>query len=287
MKATIEKILVPTDFSKPAQQAFRHALYLADLWNAEIHLLHAVYPEYTTTDIPVMSAKATRDKLQFAESALKSFIDIGITQLQVNYSLKNLPSIKSVVELGSPVGTINRKATEFEVDLIIMGTKGEHNTLEKTFGSVTTGVIEGAPCSVWIVPEDAPLREIRQAVYAAELTESDPFYFWEATRLLKPQSPELHILHVKNGAPSATDISMDDLKSVFMDQAPDTNIRFEERQSHQVIEELESYIDDEQIDLLIMFAPPHSILNRLVHRSKTKRMAMETHVPLLLIKRDK
>jgi len=38
----IDKILFPTDFSECANQALPHALYLAEKYNAELHMLHGI-----------------------------------------------------------------------------------------------------------------------------------------------------------------------------------------------------------------------------------------------------
>lgn len=288
MKNPVQKILFPTDFSDTAQNAFRHALMLADKWKAEIQLLHAVYPEYAPTDLPVMSTKATRDKVDFAQAALKSFTEMGITQVQMGYSFEQVPVVQSDVEIGSPVGIINRVASRDDIDLIIMGTKGEHNALERTLGSVTTGVIEGAPCSVLIVPEEAPMSPAKTVAYAADLSETDAFFVWKAGQLLEPFAPIMHIVHVKttNDKPHPGLIDLDELKGVFAENVPALQLQFHEIQGESVTDALDEFIELSDIDMLIMFAPHHNILRRLFHRSNTRKMAMETHVPLLLVKRE-
>lgn len=286
MKNPVQKILFPTDFSETAQNAFRHALVLADQWGADIQLLHAVYPEYAPTDLPVMSTKATRDKVSFAESALKSFTEMGITQVQMGYSFKQVPVVQSDVEIGSPVGIINRIAERDHIDLIVMGTKGKHNALERTLGSVTTGVIEGSPCSVLVVPEEAPMSTAKSVAYAADLSETDAFYVWKAGQLLKPFSPIMHIVHVQNGQTTNEYIDLEELKGVFADNVPALQLQFHEIEGDSVTDALDEFIELRDIDMLVMFAPHHNLLRRLFHRSNTKKMAMETHVPLLLVKRE-
>lgn len=286
MNTPVQKILFPTDFSETAQNAFRHALVLADLWEADIQLLHAVYPEYAPTDLPVMSTKATRDKVSFAESALKSFTEMGITQVQMTHTFQRAPVVQSDVEIGSPVGIINRVAKRDQINLIVMGTKGEHNALEKTLGSVTTGVIEGAPCSVLVVPEDAPLKKTTQVAYAADLSETDAFYVWKAGQLLAPAHPVMHVVHVQNGRSDNELIDLEELKGVFSENVPALQLQFHEVQGESVPETLDEFVELHNIDMLIMFAPHHNILQRLFHRSNTRKMAMETHVPLLLVKRE-
>ncbi|MDV7400603.1 universal stress protein, partial [Arthrospira platensis SPKY1] len=78
------------------------------------------------------------------------------------------------VEIGTPASLISDMAKRVEADFIVMGTRGEHNALEKIWGSVTTAVIEHAHCPVWVVPEHAPYSNIAIAAYATDLDEADP-----------------------------------------------------------------------------------------------------------------
>lgn len=94
----IHKIFFPSDFSETAQNAFRYCLLLADAYGAEIHLLHVVYPEYEMLDLPVMSVKATRDKIEFAQSALSSFTELTLSQVREQYTLNHIPQVEQEVE---------------------------------------------------------------------------------------------------------------------------------------------------------------------------------------------
>ena len=48
------KILVPTDFSFSAENAFRHAILMADKMEADITLLNVVNPEVAMIDMPIV-----------------------------------------------------------------------------------------------------------------------------------------------------------------------------------------------------------------------------------------
>jgi len=286
MRANIQKILVPTDFSATAQRAFSHALFLADQWDASIELIHTVFPEYVPTDLPVFSARATKDKIELANAALKSFTEMGISLLQMGYSFQRVPRVTGHVEIGSPVTIINRHAKKENVDFIVMGTKGTHNRLEKTLGSVTTGVIQGATCSVWVIPEHAAIKKLSKVAYAAEMRESDPYYLQMAMAALPTTDVELHVVHVENGKMEPALISLHDFEQVFAKQENSPKITVHELDGPVVTDALDSFVETNEVDLLMMFAPEHSMIDRLFHRSTTKRMALETHVPLLLIKRQ-
>ena len=123
-----KKILFPTDFSAPASNAFRYALSLADKLEANIEILHVVFPEAEPLDFPVLVAQSTQMRLDSAKEQLKQFVDIGLTQMV--QQLKNAPSISSDIELGTPSRIIANTALRDDVDLNIMGTKGVKSNLE-------------------------------------------------------------------------------------------------------------------------------------------------------------
>lgn len=281
----IKKILFPTDFSATAQNAFRHCLFLADKYGADIEILHVIFPEYEALDLPVMAAQATKEKAEAARLALKAFTESGLIQLQAAHRLAGVPAIHSDVEVGTPGSLICDTARRNGADLIVMGTKGEHNILERIFGSVTTAVIEYAPCNIWIVPEEAVFDRVSIIVYASDLMEADPYHIWEVGKMLEPFSPIIHCVHVNvNGSVDGA-IDFASLGAFFEHHAPALQINFHPLSGSSVTQALEEFIDTYDAGLLAMYAPHHNWLARLLRRSHTKRMAFEARVPLLIIKK--
>lgn len=279
----ISKILFPTDFSPTAQNAFRYCLLLADRFKAEIRLLHVVYPEYEILDLPVMATQAMQDKADVARSVMQSFVEFGLAQVQLSYGLTDVPLIRQDVEVGNPASIINAVARRDSTDLIVMGTKGEHNLFEKLFGSVTTDVIKNAPCSIWVVPEHSRYAPIQIATYATDLNEADPYHIWKVCQLLDPYSPIVHCVHVNenNSLEEAFDFS--DFGRFFDYHAPALQINFRPLNGP-VTESIQEFTDTYDVDLLIMYAPHHSLFEQVFHKSQTRKMAFQTQVPLLLFR---
>lgn len=281
MKA-IKKILFPTDFSDTAQNAFRYCLRIADEYKANIELLHVIYPEYQPMDIPVMATKAIKDRADAARSVLQDFVDYGITQVQAGYQFEDVPVIKSDVEIGSPAGLIKDIAERDDADLVVMGTREDHSTFDKTFGSVTTSVIEHAPCPVWVIPGEANFEDIDIIAYATDLNDADPYHIWKASQMLNVFNPILHCVHVGDGELGRS--TMAELESFFTQNAPALQINFHIVEGESITEELEEFSVNHDVDLLVMYAPQHSFWERIFTRSITKRMALQTKIPTLFFK---
>lgn len=279
----IKKILFPTDFSPTAQNAFKHCLILADFYQAKVEVLHVVFPEYAALDVPVVSMVTTREKAETAQSVLLSFVELGMTQTQAIYTFKSPPKIEQSVEIGVPIGTVLKLANEHKTDLIMLGTKGEHNTLEKAFGSVTTGVIEQAACPVMVIPEFAQWKPTHIVAYASDLSESDPYHFWKAADMLTPFHPLLHVVNIHQGN-AQDEVAIDELKKIFSNNTPAIQISFHQEKHDSITAGLETFIDNYGVDLLVMYSPHRSWIERLFHHSQTRDLAFTTRVPLLVIK---
>ncbi len=280
----LHKILFPTDFSETAQNAFRYALWFANKYQADIELLHVVYPDAEPMDFPVMVASATKGKMEAAQQMLKMFVERGLTQVQAAHQLAYLPVVNPEIKMGVPVSLIAERALTKNVDMIIMGTQGEHSTMEKVLGSVTTATLKKAKCPVLVVPESVRHEKINAVAYAADLLDTDPYHIWETAKLLNVFYPILRIVHIVKDINEKRPYSMDDLKSFFAGRDLALQITFHTFGAESVVQELESFAEAWDIDLIVMHKPRRPFFEKLFHRSITARETFHTHVPLLIIK---
>ncbi|MFM8449388.1 MAG: universal stress protein [Haliscomenobacter sp.] len=286
----IQKIIFPTDFSATAQHAFLYCLQLADRCQAEITLLHVVYPEYEVLDLPVMATKATHDKLEAARDALQSFAAFGIHEAESGGHLSRLPVVQQEVEVGATVGIIAKVADRDEADLIVMGTQGMHNALERTLGSVSTGVVEHAHCPVLVIPEHARWKPIQVMAYATDLSHSGTTQIERSIELMAPFHPVIHVVHVANNGNSGEDEKkLAELEAFFNMSTHPTEalqLNFHQLDRDSVTDGLRDFVEYYEVDLLAMFAPRHNLIERLFTPSITRKMVFEAPIPILLIKNE-
>ncbi len=278
----IKKILFPTDFSECANNAFVYTMMMADKMDADIEVLHIVFPETEPLDFPVIVTKATEARIEAARESMKAFVDFGVTS--VVDQLKNVPNIQSDIEVGVPVSAIAQVAKRDQADLIIMGTEGENSALDKLIGSVAQGVLGKAECPILIIPQNARFHDIATIAYATDLQESDPFEVWKVTKLLEPYSPILRMVHVNDGRVHQEYERMADFKSYFADNSPTIQTKYHHLPGKKVVEELNEFADTYDVDIMVMYQPNRGFFDRLFHRSKTKQMSMKCQVPLLVVK---
>ena len=132
----IRKILYSTDFSPYSNQAYFHAVALAENHGASLTVLY-VYPGV------VEAAEAERDEEQdrrYWRSQLE----------QIRPANPAIP-VSHVFLEGDPGGEIARYAADANIDLIVMGTHGRTGLERMLLGSVAEQTLRAAPCSVLVV----------------------------------------------------------------------------------------------------------------------------------------
>lgn len=280
----IDKILVPTDFSHTAQKACYYALWFADHYEAEIEILHVIYPESEPLDFPVMVTRMTQKKVEVSRTRMQDFVKTHLAKVQVLHPLKHDPKIEYDVEVGTPGRMIADVARRDDVDLIIMGTQGEHSRIEQIFGSVAMHSLNKAPCSVLIVPEHAQVERLDKVVYAVDLREADPYHIWELGKLLSPFNIILRVVHVREKPNENHPLSIGDLMQFFQEHAPTLQIEFQEIIGKRVTDELVELTENWEADLLVMHKLERGFLEGLFHKSRTQEAALHASTPLLVLK---
>jgi nucleotide-binding universal stress UspA family protein len=148
----IKKILVPTDFSKTANNALSQAINTAKVAGAEIKLLHIIVPAVNidaTMTIPMGDLYYTK----FQKNISARF-------KQLAASIKNETGIKVTYEVGYGIvhSEICSIAEEEKFDLIIMGTHGTSGVTEFFAGSNAAKVMGNAECPV-ITVQKKPVKK--------------------------------------------------------------------------------------------------------------------------------
>ncbi len=140
-----KKILLPTDGSKFAEKAEKHALFLAEASGAEIVALSVVETSFsiglpsddTIFQINQLLKKETEKNLQKVEKMKDE------TDSDVKITLK--------VDEGSPAEVILETIEKENIDLVVMGSSGKTGFDRFIMGSVAEKVVKAAECSVLVV----------------------------------------------------------------------------------------------------------------------------------------
>jgi nucleotide-binding universal stress UspA family protein len=142
----IRKILVPTDFSAHADEAFRVAHTLARAVGAEVILFHVARPPAVVAE---GGRLVTDPAKEIAANLWDCFHSVQPSDPKVRVEheviVADRPGADHVIDILDKLGC----------DLIVMGTHGHSWIKQRLFGSVTEEVVRRAHCPVMVVKAPA------------------------------------------------------------------------------------------------------------------------------------
>ena len=172
----MKKILVPTDFSKPAQIAIDVATDIAKKANGEIILLHVV-EEASGTSFNITGEVNVSGGWEDKLFTMK-LIERGKKQMSKLFGEVKATGIKVKQELrlGTAFHGMRDIITEQKVDLVVMGTAGHSKLAEMIIGSNTEKVVRHAKCPVLTVHKKPVTTDFKDIVYATSMSKEEEVF---------------------------------------------------------------------------------------------------------------
>ncbi|QCS42625.1 universal stress protein [Natrinema versiforme] len=284
------RLLVPTDGSDSARAALEHALDIAADREATVQLLYVAdtkKPSLTRLGTDVVDVlEREGDEILDAAAALAE--DRGV-------------SVETDVVQGDPRTAIVEYTTGGEFDLVVMGAHGRRGIGEYVLGSTTDCVVNRSGIPVLTVRAADEARRVYP--YGDVLVPTDgsdhaSVALDRAASVAARHDATLHLLSVVDELPEVIDAGSTQLSSqleenvqAVLDEAEATARRAgvdEIRTSitaGPVPREITSYVDEEEIDLVVMGTHGHTGLDRHLLGSFTERVIRTSPVPVLTTRR--
>ncbi|WP_266205007.1 universal stress protein [Pontibacter kalidii] len=165
----MRRILVPTDFSEEARNAYEVAISIARRTGAAIKLLHVVETPYYSS-----SFSATGDVTTGSNGMEQVYMLrlLETTKRQMNELLRTVAhegvEVVQEVDVDRPINKIRRTIKEDGVDLVVMGSKGSSGLDEFLIGSNTEKVVRTSECPVLTVKNRLQDFDPREIVLASD-----------------------------------------------------------------------------------------------------------------------
>ncbi len=171
----MKNVLLPTDFSKNAENAISYALNLYKKENCSFTLLHAYkvddYHEKSRL-IPIPAeeklAQAQREAEEKLETLIEKFRQTTSSKHKFHLIAANIPLVTAVKE----------EISKWKTDVVILGTKGHTGSSEVVYGSNTVNLMEEIQrCPLLAIPANVNFISLQEIVLAnsfkTELTQKD------------------------------------------------------------------------------------------------------------------
>ncbi|MEJ7646625.1 MAG: universal stress protein [Chryseolinea sp.] len=192
----MKRILVPTDFSKPASIACDVAADIARRAGAEITLLHVIEEAIGNSmnvEGQVSADGGWEEKLftmKLIEKAKKQ-----MTKLTEDPRFEGI-RVNQQLRVGTPYHGMNKIITEKKVDLVVMGTAGHSDLEHMIIGSNTEKVVRTAHCPVLTMHNKPSSKEFKQIVYATSMDKEEEVFSRIVRSTQKLYDSTVHLVRI-------------------------------------------------------------------------------------------
>jgi len=296
---SIQRVLFPTDFSEGAKRAFPQAAYLADWHDAELHILNV-------TGRHRHDYEDAKRHFPIPDETLAEWLRRPHRSVSgANWpDLEALPTTQNQVESSEPPERIVAYAEDEDIDLIVMGTHGRRGVDRMLFGSVTEEVVRRSPCPAFTVRTDAdvtPGQAVRRVLAPVDFSDASETAIQHAKEIAFTYGAEIDLLHVVEEpfypteyglgpASFPTQEVLDNVEKQLGDLARE-QIGYEhimiEAQIGQPASKILNYIEENDIDLVVIATHGRSGLDRVLLGSVAERVLRQSPTPVFVVKPDR
>jgi len=272
----MKTFIVPTDFSPEAENALEYACSAAKDLNARIILFNSysfpVHASNARLSASSMRSLEEHNKELLHERAEKLSKQCGII-IDYEYGL--------MVEVSEELDNLMLK---YEGDMVIMG-MAPKSVAQELFGNTTTSVMMKQKYPVLAVPMGSAYVGIQKILFACDNPDEVPKKILDRIRemasILKAEVEVFRVMaKVRNLEKPG---SFQESSKVIDEGLEGISYYYKNVESGAVIAEIEKEVKAINADLLIMMPKKYGFWDSMAHRSKTRIMASNNHVPLLSI----
>ena len=265
-------LIVPVDFSETSKNAMLYAIQLAEKINGVVKVVHVYHPNSECENI--RGTSKTWEK----RNELKVFIEHD-TSHWLNENIES-PIIEDHFYIGLPIRTIVEISNQFNNSMIIMGTKGEGDSMKKRFGSVSTEVAAKAACPVLLVPPGTTEFSFDHICYALDDLKTDGLAKGFLAAFARKTKSIISLAHIseENNA-----YNWSDLMQYWKLSYPKNKLGLYQYERKNITGGLQEFCKSNVVDLLVMSVRKRSFFNSIFHHSNTQESAIYTKLPLLIL----
>ena len=278
----MKKILIPTDLSPNAGNAIKYALNFCKNFPAELVFLHATHPMLDLPDTSLefydpIVFQDEKEQLKYVSSNLKQLFEAEKIDLdEWNYSIE--------LRSGFAADEIIRVGKELACDLIIMGTQGATGLGKLFLGSITYSVIKKTEIPVLAIPTEYVFKTIDKIVFATDYegisNKKTLAPLFELANSFDAIVLMFHAIEAKEPiAAYIEELQVWKTEKNFHHVKHTNSIATCEDVTQGIME----FADENDASIIAMIPHSYNFFTNLIHKSKTKQIAFESKVPLLLL----
>ena len=266
-------IIAATDFSAVGEHAVKYACEIAMAQSAELLVIHTFIMPVMFTDIPVPN-NLTNDAQKDADAQTRALLD----ELALSYPGL---AVKGKVVYGDVADAINENNTGTEVPwLVIIGNNNVREAI--SIDSTLMETFKNSRYPVLAVPPAAAYKPVKKICFAFDNKyKGSDLALLQLRDLQQQLQAELHVLYAQaEGQGSGNSAEIEDVSKTILAAA---NPHYHFMYNASVEGTIKTFIAENDMDWLVVMPRKHSFIDGLFHKSHSKAMAHEIHIPILAL----
>jgi nucleotide-binding universal stress UspA family protein len=257
----MKRILVPSDFSDPAVQAFKFAVDVARKSGGEVILLNVI-------ELPVMSDSVLMPSLSFEEAFIKDLkanAEKNFAKMKTKWASD--VKVTTLIEYGSTTSSIRDFVKDNKIDLVVMGTHGATGMKEFFIGSNTEKIVRSSPVPVIALKGSVKIASIKNIVFpnTADLDQEE--LTLKVKELQNFFGASLHVLYVNTPSRFRRDVEVKKEMKAFAKRFMLKDYTLTIFNDYSEEEGLRNFIAETKSDLVAMATHGRRGLNHLMSGS--------------------
>lgn len=277
----MKSILLPTDFSKNAWNAIFMSVKLYADMECNFYVLNTYEPKKENIAGFKSSIRAGVVYQSLSEASEKQLMEV------LNYLEKNHKNPKHHFEklssAGELVETIQELVPKYDIDTVVMGTKGATGAKAVFMGSNAVKVLKRIKnCALVVVPESYDFQKLEAVVFPTEYAHFFPKNVLRPLlKLMAQWNSKIKIFHVAQtfGLSEFQKANKEILKKRF-EGHPTSFHKVAIKTT--VAAAIRQFAEEEKPDMIVMTNYSHDFFDKLTQEPVVKNVTFRTEVPLMV-----
>lgn len=276
----MRKILVPTDFSDNAMNAIQYALELFKYERSDFFIMHA-YQDEIYTDTSLLNQETLEKITQIVSD--KSQKQLTDTLKKINKISPNPRHVYNIISSNSMLmDEADKIVDEEDIDIVVMGTRGETNDRKLTFGSHTLQILKYVQCPVLAIPANYKYTQPKHILFPTNYI--IPYKRRELKLLCEMASPYRAIIDMLYISKSdKLSLRQQDNQRFIKEGLYKNTLNFKTIRGKKITNSIYAYLKENKIDMLVMVNTRHSFLESILFQSSIDKISLHIDIPFLAL----
>lgn len=276
-----KKILLPTDFSKNAWNAITYVTELYKNEECEFYLLNAFSIKAYDIDSLMVAKPGDQDYELAAEKSQKG-LDKILKLLELHQTNSN-HEFFTMNFFGIPLDAVKEAVESKDINLVVLGAKGETDAKSIAYGSNAIEVMEKSRnCPVLMIPGDLNYHEPKEIVFPTSFKthfkRRELDYLYEISKIT---NAKVRILHINEEEQLSEKQGQN--KDLLEDCLDGLDYSFHWLDNVDVNTGLHNFVQSRGSDMIAIINKKHTFFEKLFTRPMVEDLGYNSRIPVLVM----